>query len=100
MVYITHISSKSSIFETLRVNKSTNACPILVSIEYSRVFLLVLSANTRASASIDLAALANIRTRECILVTYLGQGGACRALPHPATCDRMSGLGNWRVGGI
>ena len=34
-VTITHISSKSSIFETLRVNKSTNTCLIFASIEYS-----------------------------------------------------------------
>ena len=32
MMYITHISSKSSVFETIRVNKSMNTSPILVSI--------------------------------------------------------------------
>ena len=44
MVYITHISSNSSIFEILGVNGSMITCPILVSIEYLQVFLLVLSA--------------------------------------------------------
>jgi hypothetical protein len=39
MVYITHISSKYSIFETLGVNGSTNTCPILASIEYLPVFV-------------------------------------------------------------
>ena len=38
VVYITHISSASSIFETLGVNGSTYTCPILASIEYSRIF--------------------------------------------------------------
>ena len=47
MMYITHISSKSSVFETIRVNKSMNTCPILASIKYLRVFILVLSANIR-----------------------------------------------------
>jgi hypothetical protein len=46
MVYITHISSKYSIFKTLRVNGSMDTCLILVSIEYLRVFVLVLRANT------------------------------------------------------
>ena len=65
-----------------------------------RVFVLVLSANTReyriftsinirdiheyspenASASIDLAALANIRIRECIVVTLLAEGQRSEAL--------------------
>jgi hypothetical protein len=31
-------SSKSSVFETIRVNKSMNTCLILASIEYSQVF--------------------------------------------------------------
>ena len=43
MVYITHKSSKYSIFETLR---SMDTYPILTSIEYLRVFVLVLSVNT------------------------------------------------------
>ena len=47
MVYITHISSKSSIFETPGVNGSMDICLILASIEYSQVFVLVLSTNTR-----------------------------------------------------
>ena len=45
MVYITHIISISSIFETLGANGSKNTCLILTSIEYSRVFVLVLRAN-------------------------------------------------------
>ena len=32
MVYITQISSNSSAFETIRVNKSMNTCPILVQV--------------------------------------------------------------------
>jgi hypothetical protein len=35
MMYITQISSNSSVSGTIRVNKGTNTCPILVSIEYS-----------------------------------------------------------------
>ena len=38
MVYITHISSTSSIFETLGVNGSMYTCPIFASIEYLRIF--------------------------------------------------------------
>jgi hypothetical protein len=47
MIYIAHISSKSSVFETIRVNKSMNTCLILARIEYLRIFVLVLSANIR-----------------------------------------------------
>ena len=47
MVYITHISSKYSIFKTLRVNGSIDTCLILTSIKYSQVFVLILSVNTR-----------------------------------------------------
>jgi hypothetical protein len=46
MMYITQISSNCSVSGTIRVNKGTNTCPILASIEYSRVFVLVLHANT------------------------------------------------------
>ena len=34
MMYITQMRSNSSVFETIRVNKSMNTCPILVIIEY------------------------------------------------------------------
>jgi hypothetical protein len=54
MVYITHISSKSSIFETLGVNESTDTYPILTSIcicferKYSRIpNIRIFVANTR-----------------------------------------------------
>jgi hypothetical protein len=46
MMYITQTSSNSSVCGTIRVNKGTNTCPILASIEYSRVFVLDLRANT------------------------------------------------------
>src|ERR1700748_3028169 len=85
MMYITHISSKSSVFETFRANKSMNLCLILMSIEYSQVFILVLSitmysriqvfvifvrihlVNTRANASIGSRTYANIHFRDYIL---------------------------------
>jgi hypothetical protein len=51
MMYITHISSKSSAFETIRVNKSMNRSPIL--------------------ASIESCMCANIRICEYVLVPYL-----------------------------
>jgi hypothetical protein len=46
MMYITQISSNSSVSGTIRVNKGTNTCPIPAIIEYSRVFILVLRAHT------------------------------------------------------
>jgi hypothetical protein len=87
MMYITYINSKSSVFETIRVNKGMNTCLILASIEYSRVFVLVLRANTREYKYSDIREysrvfipkneyeyeywIANIRTRKYILVPYL-----------------------------
>jgi hypothetical protein len=46
MMHITQISSNSSVYGTIRVNKGTNTCPILANIKYSRVFVLVLCAHT------------------------------------------------------
>jgi hypothetical protein len=48
MMYITYISSKSSIFETIRVNKGTNTCliPRYRTSIYSRVRVLVSAAES------------------------------------------------------
>jgi hypothetical protein len=45
MMYITQISSNSSVFETIRINKSMDTCPILASIEYSYSFWAQILAN-------------------------------------------------------
>jgi hypothetical protein len=71
MVYIPHIISKYSIFETLVANGSMNTCPILTSIEYSRVFILVLTTNTNTSVGFPVTA--NICICEYILVPYLAR---------------------------
>ena len=76
MVYITHIISISSIFETLGANGSKNTCPILASIEYLRVFVLVLTANTNMNTSMGFPVTENIRIHEYILVPYLELGQA------------------------
>ena len=78
MVYITHISSKYSIFKTLRVNGSMNTCLILASIEYSWILV-----NFHEYLSSIFTANANIRIREYVLIPYLDNyygSGSCPRL--------------------